>query len=75
MSTTPRWGNSAERLSQRHKLTCRLVLHTVPLILNVKQEAVTTNFKIIGVTRLEITPESTPSEAEALTTRLCELLK
>ena len=32
LSTTPRWGNPAKCLSQRHnKLTCRLVLYTVPL--------------------------------------------
>ena len=38
LSTTPRWGNPANCLSQRHnKQACRLVLHTVPLMLNVKQ--------------------------------------
>ena len=38
LSTTPRWGNPAKCLSQRHnKYTCRLVLHTVPLMLSVKQ--------------------------------------
>ena len=38
LSTTPRWGNPAKCLSQRHnKQTCRLVLHTVPSVLNVKQ--------------------------------------
>ena len=36
--TTPRWGNPAKCLSQRHnKYACRLVLHTVPLMLSVKQ--------------------------------------
>ena len=38
LSTTPRWGNPAKCLSQRHnKQTCRLVLHTVPLMPSVKQ--------------------------------------
>ena len=38
LSTTPRWGNPAKCLSQRHnRYTCRLVLHTVPLMLSVKQ--------------------------------------
>ena len=38
LSTTPRWGNPAKCLSQRHnKYTCRLVLHTVPFMLSVKQ--------------------------------------
>ena len=38
LSTTSRWGNPAKCLSQRHnKSTCRLVLHTVPLMLSVKQ--------------------------------------
>ena len=34
---------------------------------SVKQEAVNTSFKVIGLTRLE--PESTAPEADALTTR------
>ena len=33
-----------------------------------------TNFKVIGLTRLEIKPESTAPEADALTTRPSELL-
>ena len=33
------------------------------------------NFKVIGLTRLGIKPESTASEADALTTRPSELLK
>ena len=33
------------------------------------KEAVKTNFKVIGLTRLEITPKSTAPEADALTTR------
>ena len=38
MSTTPRWGNPAKCLSQRHnKQTCRLFLHTLPLMLKVIQ--------------------------------------
>ena len=38
LSTTPRWGNPAEYLYQRrNKKTCRLVLHTVRLMLSVKQ--------------------------------------
>ena len=38
LSTTPRWGNPAKCFSQRHnKLTRRLALHTVPLMLSVKQ--------------------------------------
>ena len=38
LSTTPRWGNPAKCLSERHnKQTCRLVFHTFPLKLNVKQ--------------------------------------
>ena len=38
LSTTPRWGSPAKCFSQRHnKSTCRLVLHTVPSMLNVKQ--------------------------------------
>ena len=38
LSTTPRWGNPAECFSQRHnKYTWRLVFHTVPLMLSVKQ--------------------------------------
>ena len=70
LSTTPRWWNSANCLSQRHnKYTCRLVLHTVPLTLSVKQEAVNTNIKVIGLTRLGIKPESTAAEADALTTQ------
>ena len=38
LSTTPRWGNPPKCPSRRHnKQTCRLVLHTVPLMLSVKQ--------------------------------------
>ena len=38
LSTTPRRGNPAKRLSQRHnKQTCRHVLHTVPLMLRIVQ--------------------------------------
>ena len=33
------------------------------------------NFKVTGLTRLEINPESTTPEADALTSRLSELLK
>ena len=42
--------------------------------LNVKQEAVNTNFNIIGLTTLGIKPKSIALEADALTTRLSELL-
>ena len=67
LSTSPRWGNPAKCLSQRHnKHICRLVLHTVSSMLNVKQEAVNTNFKVIGLTRLGIKPESTAHETDAL---------
>ena len=52
--------------------TYRLDLDAVPLMLSVKQEAVNTNFKVIGLTRLGIEPESTAPEADALTTRLSE---
>ena len=34
-----------------------------------------TSFKVIGLTRLEIKPESTAQQADALTTRPSELLK
>ena len=37
LSTTLRWGNPAKCLSQRHKQTCWLVLHTVPSMLSVKR--------------------------------------
>ena len=38
LSTTPRWENPAKCVSQRHnKYTCRLYLHTVPLMLSAKQ--------------------------------------
>ena len=38
LSAPLRWGNPDNCFSQGHiKLTCRLVLHTVPLILSVKQ--------------------------------------
>ena len=47
--------------------------HTVPLMLSVKQEAVNTNFKVIGLTRLRIKPKSTALEADALTTQPSEL--
>ena len=33
-----------------------------------------TNLKVIGLTRLEIKPESTTAKADALSTRLAELL-
>ena len=36
---------------------------------------VNTNFKVIGLTRLGIKPQSTASETDALTTRPSELLK
>ena len=42
-------------------------------MLSVKQEAVNTNFKVIGLTRVAITPDSTAPEAGALTTRPSEL--
>ena len=42
-------------------------------MLSVKQEAVIINFKVISLTRLEIKPESTAHETEALTTRLSSL--
>ena len=58
---------------QQENLTCSSVLHTVPLILNVKQEAVNTNFTVIGLTRLGIKLESTTPEADALTIRRSEL--
>ena len=47
-----------------------------PLMLSVKQVAcaVNTNFKVIGLTRLGIKPESTDLEENALTTRPSELL-
>ena len=46
LSTTPRWGNPAKCLSQRHnKQTCRLVLDTVPLMLNVKQGSIEYHFQ------------------------------
>ena len=45
-----------------------------PFMLSVK-EAVNTNFKIIGLTRLGIIPEYTAPEADALTTRPSELLE
>ena len=35
------------------------------LMLSVKQEAVNTNFKVIGLTRLGIKPESTAQETDA----------
>ena len=38
-------------------------------------EAVNTNFKVIGLTRLGIKPKFTAPEADALTTRPSELLK
>ena len=38
------------------------------------REAVNSNFKVIGLTRLGIKPESTAHEADALTTRPSELL-
>ena len=75
LSTTPRWGNPAKSLFQRHnKQTCRLALYTVPLMLSVKQVAVNTNFKAIGLTRLGIKLKSTVSGADALTTRPSEPL-
>ena len=37
------------------------------------REAVNTNFKVIGLTRLGIKPKSTASEADAFTTRPSEL--
>ena len=43
-------------------------------MLSVKKEAVNTNFKIIGLTRLGIKPKSTAPEADALTTRPSEQL-
>ena len=43
-------------------------------MLSVKQEDVNTNFKVIGLTRLGIKPESTGPEADAFTTRPSELL-
>ena len=46
-------------------------------MLNVKssREAVNSNFKAIGLTRLGIKPESTAQEADALTTRPSELFR
>ena len=43
-------------------------------MLSVKQKAVNTNFKVIGLTRLGIKTQSTALEADALTTRPSELL-
>ena len=43
-------------------------------MLSVKREAVNTNFKVIGQTRLGIKPESTALEADDLTTRPSDLL-
>ena len=70
-------GNPAKCLSQQHKKsTCRLVPHTVPLMLNVKQEGCEyrTTFKVIGLTRLGIKPNSTAPEVDALTFLPSELL-
>ena len=39
---------------------------TVPLMLASSREAVNSNFKAVGLTRLRITPESTASEADLL---------
>ena len=44
-------------------------------MLNVKQEAVNTNFRVIALTRLGIKSESIAPEAKAFTIRLSELLK
>ena len=58
--------NLVKCLFQQHnKQTCRLVLHTVPLMLNVKQRS--------GESQLGIKPESTALQANALTTRPSEL--
>ena len=75
LSTSPRWRNPAKCLSQRHnKQTCRLVLHTVPLSLSVKQGSCEYQLStVIGFTRLGIKPESTAPEAYSLTTRPSEL--
>ena len=68
-------GNPTKCLSQRHnKYTCRLVLHTVFLMLSVKRGCCEYQLNVIGLTRLEIKPESTAGEADALTTRPSELL-
>ena len=70
-------GNPAKCLSQQHnKSTCRLVLHTVLLMLNVKQEGCEyrTTFKVIGLTGLGIKPKSTAPEVDALTFLPSELL-
>ena len=48
-------------------------LNTVLLMLSVNQEAVNTFFKVIGLTRIGIKPESTAPEADAPTTRPSEL--
>ena len=42
---------------------------------NVKLGRCDTNFKVIGLTRLEIKPDSTATEADALITRPSELFK
>ena len=74
-STTPRRGNRIKCITQRHNnYTCRFVLHTLPLMQSVKQEAANTNFKVIGLTRPRIKPESTASDADAFTARPCELV-
>ena len=49
------------------------IFHIVPVMLSVKQEAMNTNFKVNGVTRLGIKPKSTAPEANSLTTRPSEL--
>ena len=44
-------------------------------MLSVKQEAVNTNFTVIGLIRLGIKPKPTAPEADALTTRPSERFK
>ena len=70
LSTTPRWGNPDKCLSQRHnQLTCRLDLHTIPLMLSVKQRNCEYQFQSRWFDRFGIKPESTAPEANALATR------
>ena len=65
-SSTVQWKNLIKFLSQLHnKQTCQLVLHTVPPMPNIKQEALIANFKVIGLIQLALNPESNAPETGA----------
>ena len=75
LSTAPRWGNPLRVLPNGTTSKLAGLFPTLSLwCWASSREAVNSNFKVIGLTRLGIKPNFTPPKANALTTRPSELI-